>query len=298
MSNVFFTTANEINYAVIKRLKALGHHSTVLANTEETVKTAEYAGASVLRGNLTDLESYADSLKASDIVFHSPNFFNIEFFAFEGQVIDTIVNALKGLNKTIIYTSSSWVLGDTGKILADEKTPVAPISLAAPLAQFESRVLDSAKYGTRAIVIRPATVYGYKGDSVDEYIRLARADKAAYYVGNGENYVSFLALEDLVELYVAALERGVAGAVYHGSNGKALKSKEYAEIVSTVFGFKSVGLPQSELKAKFGALAEAYSLDQQIAFNRSKEELKWEPKNIDLLSYIKRVEQALTVNVK
>ena len=299
MANVFFTGVTEINSALIKRFIDKGYTATVLTQTEQAAKTAKSAGAQTVIGELNRPETYIDALKNSEIVFHAPNIYDLEGAPSESVAIETIIKALDGTKKTFVYTSNTWVLGDTNTVLADEKTPLAPIALVAPLAQFEDKVLHAAKRDIRSIVVRTAGVYGYEGDFIQEYVATTIREKAAYFVGNGENYISVIALDDLLDLYVAVIEKGVAGTVYHAANGHALKTKELATIVGQAVGVtKTVGLNQTELKAKYGALSEAYALSQQIAFVHSKEQLKWAPKNTDLKSYVEKTEKALAAGVR
>lgn len=283
MSNVFFTRTTEVTQALIARLQAEGHKTTVLA--PETVAT------------------YTDAVKAAikdaDIVIHTPTVFDLEAQQSEYTTVDTIINALEGTQKTLILASNTWVLGDTGKVLAEEKTPVAPITLVAPLAQLEDKVIQAAKKGIRSIVIRHANVFGFKGDFVHEYLETAIREKTAYFTGNGENKFSVVALEDLVDLYARAIAKGTAGDIYHAANGKAWTTKEFAETAGKVVGVqKTQGLSAPELKIKYGALAEALNLNQQITFDQTKERLQWTPKVTEFKTYIEQVEKELATAVR
>ncbi len=211
MANVFFTGVTEINSALIKRFIDKGYTATVLTQTEQAAKTAKSAGAQTVIGELNRPETYIDALKKSEIVFHAPNIYDLEGAPFESVAIETIIKALDGTKKTFVYTSNTWVLGDTNTVLADEKTPLAPIALVAPLAQFEDKVLHAAKRDIRSIVVRAASVYGYEGDFIQEYVATTIREKAAYFVGNGENYISVIALDDLLDLYVSSHREGRCG---------------------------------------------------------------------------------------
>jgi nucleoside-diphosphate-sugar epimerase len=101
-----------------------------------------------------------------------------------------------------------------------------------------------------------------------------------------------IALEDLVALYLLVIEKGIAGAIYHGASGRALTSKEFAAQVGEAVGVtKTLGLSQSQLKENYGALAEAYSLNQQISFIQTKEKLNWAPRQTDIKPYIQQIEK-------
>jgi len=298
MPNVFLTGLSAVNLALIKKLHTKGYKTTVLVQNEESVEVAKTVGASPVTGDLVRPKTYVHLLKEADIVLHTPNIFDLESGPLESVAVETITRALENTHKTFIYTSHTWVLGSANNILADEKTPVAPISLVAPLAHFEKKVLQSAQTGIRSIVVRLANVYGYRGDFLETYIKRTVREKTAYFAGDGYNSLSIVALEDLLDLYLAAIEKGLAGSIYHGANGKPVSGKNFAELVGRIVGVpESIGLTHAELKVSYGALAEAYSLNQKISFKHTKEELNWVPEHLDLKPYIERAEMNLAAGI-
>ncbi|MDR3617431.1 MAG: NAD-dependent epimerase/dehydratase family protein [Candidatus Obscuribacterales bacterium] len=298
MPNVFLTGVSAVNLALIKKLLSNGYKTTVLVQNKESMELAKTVGAIPVAGDLIRPETYVQLLKEADIVLHSPNIFDLGAGPLESVAVETITSVLKDTHKTFIYTSHTWVLGSANNILADEKTPVAPISLVAPLAHFEKKVLQAAHTGIRSIVVRLANVYGYKGDFVETYIKRTVREKTAHFAGDGYNSLSIIALEDLLDLYLVAIDKGVAGAIYHGANGKPVSGKNFAELVGRIVGVpETIGLSHAELKVSYGALAEAYSLNQKISFKHTKEELNWVPEHLDLKPYIEQAEMNLSAGL-
>jgi hypothetical protein len=84
----------------------------------------------------------------------------------------------------------------------------------APRAETETIVLKAA--GVRGIVIRPGLVYGDgKGYDLPNLIALAKKHAAAPHLGAGGVRQGYVHIDDLVGLYVLALERAPAGAILH-----------------------------------------------------------------------------------
>jgi nucleoside-diphosphate-sugar epimerase len=156
MANVFFTGITPVNAALIQALQNKGYKTVVLAQDEQALRTAQALGAQAVNGHISRPDTYIDSVKAADIVFHTPNIYDLEGSAADATAVEAITKQLTGSKKTFVYTSHTWVLGDAKNVLADEKTPVAPISLVAPLAHNEQAVLKSAGQDIRAIVVRAA----------------------------------------------------------------------------------------------------------------------------------------------
>jgi len=80
----------------------------------------------------------------------------------------------------------------------------------APRVETETAVLKAA--AVRGIVIRPGLVYGEgKGYDLPNLIALAKKHGAAPHLGAGGVRQGYVHIDDLVRLYVLALERGVVG---------------------------------------------------------------------------------------
>jgi nucleoside-diphosphate-sugar epimerase len=152
------------------------------------------------------------------------------------QTVDEILKNLQNSNKTFIYTSGTWILGNTGDVLADETTPTNPISEAIYRVEVEKRVLAAKNNGIKTIVIRPTIVYGHGGGLIGGFLATAKMDGYARYVGTGENRISTVHVDDLAKLYFLAAEKAEAGTILHASNDKPIKLREVAELVAEAAG--------------------------------------------------------------
>ena len=84
----------------------------------------------------------------------------------------------------------------------------------APRVETETAVLKAA--AVRGIVIRPGLVYGEgKGYDLPNLIALAKKHGAAPHLGAGGVRQGYVHIDDLVRLYVLALEHAPAGAMLH-----------------------------------------------------------------------------------
>lgn len=295
MANIFLTSATGyIGEAVAAALQSR-HTISALAYSEQPADKLQRSGIKVYRGDLKDTATYKDALKEADVVIHTAAVYGPDFAKYDTLTVDTILAALKGTGKTFIYTSGTWVLGDTGSVLADEKTPTNPIALVAFRAANEEKVVNAAKSGVHTIVIRPTIVFGNEKGIVGQWIKQARETGESTYVGNGDNYSSYIHIDDLAQLYVSAIESGAAGSIYHGSNGQPVKGRELAELVAKAAPVETKrGLTGDETREKYGPLAEAFSLNQHIDNTRAKLELGFSPKYLLNLETIGKKELVTT----
>jgi nucleoside-diphosphate-sugar epimerase len=278
-----------IGSAVAQALQKAGHKVTGLARTEEKAKRLESQGMRSLIGDLQKPEALAAAARAAESVIHTANTNDANSAQVDAAVVRAILKALEGTGKPFVYTSGVWVLGSTGDKVADERTPVNPTPLVAQRPAIEQEVLAGKDRGVRAIVIRPALVYG-RGGSIPRMLeQSARETGAARYVGDGRNRWPFVDVDDLAQLYVLALEKAAPGSLYNAAHGPSYRVREVAEAASIGAGAKgkTQAWPLEEARKTMHAFADALVLDQQISGEKAKKELGWSPRAASVLDDLK-----------
>jgi nucleoside-diphosphate-sugar epimerase len=280
---IFLTGATGyIGSAVAEALLAAGHSVAGLARTVEAEQTIRDRGMTPVPGDLKSAPSLASRMESVDGVINAGTTNDGHT---DTDAVTAMLEALKGTNKPFVYTSGVWVLGNTGEQPADETAPLNPIRIVEWRPAAEQRVLDAAKQGVRAIVIRPAIVYGRGGGLPGMFVQSAHESGAAQYFGDGQNRWPFVHVEDLADLYVRAVEKAPAGTLLHAADGPSVRLKDLAEAGS--FGADAGGhiisLPVEQAPAKLGPLAEAFLLDQVISGEKAKQLLGWNPHAVGIL---------------
>jgi nucleoside-diphosphate-sugar epimerase len=201
------------------------------------------------------------------------------------QAVRTLLEAITGTGKRFLYTSGVRVLGDTGGKVADETWPTRPIALVAWRTGVEQLVLQAAQQRVLPIVIRPGLVYGRGAGIPAGFVQSARDKGAAQYVGTGLNHWPAIHVEDLADLYVRAIERATAGALFHAADDSKHTVKEIAEAASFGAGAKgrTESWPLEEARKTLGAYADALALDQLISSEKARTTLGWKPRCDDIL---------------
>jgi nucleoside-diphosphate-sugar epimerase len=259
-----------VGSAVAAALVRAGHAVTALNRTPEKDRMLLHLGVSPVRGDLADPSTYERVAALHDTLVH------IGFEDPETDLIalETLIGAARAdSGRQLVYTSGTWVLGDTHGQVAYENTPVrAPARVVAWRGEHEQLVLLAADEGVTPSVVRPGLVYGGKGGLVSPYFASAAETGAATYVGHGRNHLSLVYREDLAQLYRLVVEKRGWG-IFHGVDGVPLVVEEVARAASEVVG--AGGATRSV--TSHGALAEALSLDQKVGTRRSGE-LGWKPR--------------------
>jgi nucleoside-diphosphate-sugar epimerase len=184
---VFLTGATGyIGSAIADALQAAGHQVTGLVRSDEGAGRLQKRGIMPVPGDIQTPESFLHVVRSSDGVIHAANTNDANASLVDRGVVEAIVSALEGSDKPFVYTSGVWVLGNTGSTPADETAPLNPIPPVEWRPAVEDFVLDSASRRVRAIVIRPAMVYGRGGGAVAMMNGSANTG-VVQYIGEGKN---------------------------------------------------------------------------------------------------------------
>jgi nucleoside-diphosphate-sugar epimerase len=287
---VFLTGATGyIGTAVTEALQKAGHKVSGLARTPEKAKQLEARGVRASLGDLLKTETVSAPARAAEGVIHMANTNDANAAQVDAAVVRAILKGLEGTGKPFLYTSGVWVLGSTGDKVADEQTPLNPTPLVAHRPAMEQEVLGNKDRGVRAIVIRPALVYGRGGSIPKMLAQSARETGAARYVGDGQNRWPFVDVDDLAQLYVLALEKAPPGSLYNAAHGPSYRVREVAEAASIGAGAKgkTQAWPLDEARKTMHAFADALVLDQQVSSEKAKKELGWSPRAASVLEDLK-----------
>jgi nucleoside-diphosphate-sugar epimerase len=135
--------------------------------------------------------------------------------------------------RAFVYTGSTGVFGQRDGGEVDERTPPAPASPAAEvLVEAERLVLGAASGGVPAMVLRLSGLYGPGRAWPVERVRAGMLG-----LGPGdEAWMNLCHLDDAVTSVLAAIDRGVAGAIYHASDAHPPRRRELVEWVAARLG--------------------------------------------------------------
>jgi len=301
-----------IGAAVARKLSALGHEITALSRSEAAAEKLRTAGLSPVPGDFTDPASLAAPAAAADAIVSTASIGQVEgtpeSFARDRDAVAAMTAAIAGSGKPLIFTSGSAIFGVFTKgeasptvfdedhavplpdsVFAPSEAEVPALFIAgfggamAPRAETETAVMGAT--GIRGIAIRPGLVYG-GGDGYDvlNLIALAKAHGAAPHLGAGGVRQGYVHIDDLVELYILALERAPAGAMLHAVTDE-IALGDLAMAVSRLVGAggRTEALSLMEMFARGGGGGVSLSVNKRLASDKTRRLLDWTPRRYDLL---------------
>ena len=287
---VFITGASGfIGSAIVKDVLAAGHHVVGLARSDTSAKLLESLGAEVLRGSLDDLDSLKHGAANSDGVIHCAFVHDFSDYASsikkDQLAIQTLGAALEGTNRPLIV--SSGILGLSNNRFATEQDQA---SLEMPRAAAEEITISFSSKDVRSSVIRlPPSVHD-KGDHafIPMIISIAREKGVSAYIGEGLNRWPSVHRVDVAQLYRLALEKGTAGARYHGVADEGIPFRNIAEAIGKRLNVPVVSKPVEEAIDHFGWLGHFIRFDSPASSKHTQQELGWRPTQNSLLADIEQ----------
>lgn len=290
---VFVTGATGfIGSAIVQELINAGHQVVGLARSDAAADALTRLGIEVHRGALDDLDSLKRGAAASDGVIHTAFIHDFSDYAANGETdrraVEALGAALVGSDRPLVITSGTMVL-PSGR-LGSEDEESDPNSTAAPRVASEKVALSMASQGVRASVVRlPPSVHG-DGDRafVPALIAIAREKGVSAYVGDGLNRWPAVHRLDAAHLFRLALEKGSAGARFHGVADEGVPVKQIAEVISQHLNVPIVAKSPEEAADHFGWLGHFLSVDCPASSALTQERLEWIPRQPGLIADLDR----------
>lgn len=238
-----------------------------------------------LVGSLRKPKHFKDIAARSVVIIHSAMINHPEGESLDREAIQALLAACKNEPpKTLIYTSSLWVLGNSKNRPLTEQSPCNPAEAVAWLPEIEALVLNNQVSG--GLVIRPGIVYGQGGGLTGTWFRRASSDSFVQIVGDGLNHWAMVHIDDLAQGILKAARSGLGGEVFNLAEPKHHIVMKLASAAALAAGSdrQLEFIPLDKASREIGRLAEALALDQIVDVSKARDVLGWQSRHEGFIS--------------
>lgn len=279
-----------IGSAVVAELLGAGHTVLALSRSDDSAAAARRAGATAIRGGLSDLDVIRDGAEQSDGAIHLA--FSNDFssqdaltkaIAEETAAITAIGDVFVGSDRPFAVVSGTpWIPGRA----STEDDPLPTEGLVGGRGRTVTATLALGERGVRTSAIRmPRTVHDNgAGGFAGLLTQIARSTGVSGYPGDGAQRWPAVHALDAAVLFRLALENAPAASSWHAVADEGDAVRDIAAMIG-----KKLGLPTKQVPAEsFGPLGEIFAMDQPSSSAVTRTRLGWTPTHLSLLDDLDR----------
>jgi nucleoside-diphosphate-sugar epimerase len=289
---VFVTGASGwVGSATVAELLEAGHQVVGLARSDHSATALEAKGATVLRGDLDDLDALRRGAADADAVVHLANKHDwsnpAESNRAERAAVETLAETLVGSDRPFVVAAG--VAGLAQGRPGTEADPSPAVGPDSPRGGSENLALDYVDRGVRTISARFApTVHGIGDHGFIAYITAtARRHGVSAYIGDGSAAWAAVHRSDTARLLRLGLDQAAAGSILHAVAEEGVPTRDIAEAIGQALDVPVTSIAPEDAVDHFGFIGSFFAMDLSATSIRTRELLDWTPTGPTLLEDIK-----------
>jgi uncharacterized protein (TIGR01777 family) len=152
---------------------------------------------------------------------------------------------------TLVQAGSLALYGNAGDRVCDEDAPHGKDFSAGVCEQWEAAFAETPTPRTRRVLLRVGFALGRGGGALGPLAKLARCFLGGT-VGSGQQYISWLHVDDLNEMFIQAIERPDISGAYNATGPAPATNAEFMRELRRAVG-RPWSPPAPEWAVRFGA---------------------------------------------
>jgi uncharacterized protein len=162
----------------------------------------------------------------------------------------------------LVSASAVGYYGDRGDERLVEDSPAGGDFLAELCVAWEAAALAAAAHGLRVCVLRTGVVLDRSGGALAKMLPAFRLGVGGAVAG-GRQFISWIALEDLVDLYLAALEDARFIGPFNATAPEPVRNAEFSRALGRALHRPArLPVPGAALRLRYGAMAQIVTASQ------------------------------------
>jgi uncharacterized protein len=165
--------------------------------------------------------------------------------------------------RVLISASASGYYGDRGEEVLTESSPAGHDFLAEICKEWEREARTAEIFGVRVAIVRIGLVLGKDGGALKQMLTPFRLGVGGR-LGSGRQWMPWIHIDDLIEMFVFALDRTVSGPL-NGAAPQPVRNAQFtAALARTIHRPAIFPVPRFALKLMFGEMAEIVFASQRM----------------------------------
>lgn len=186
-----------------------------------------------------------------------------------------VVEVLEKLNKkpkVFVSTSAIGIYGSRGPEELNENSTLADDFLGKVCKDWENEANKARNHGARVVIIRTGVVLGRNGGALEKMLPIFKMG-AGGPVGSGNQYMSWIQIEDLAAMYIEALKNESIKGPFNGTAPYPATNAEFSKILGKVLRRPAfMPAPAFALKLVFGEMSQLLLEGQKVLPVKFKEQ--------------------------
>jgi len=172
------------------------------------------------------------------------------------------VEALTQRPRVLVSASAVGFYGDRGDELLAEDSAAGEDFLAGVCSAWEEAALAAGALGLRVCVLRTGVVLDRRGGALAKMLPAFRMGIGGPVAG-GRQYISWIALADLIALYLAAIDDDRYRGAFNATAPAPVRNAEFSRALGRALHRPAVApVPAAALRLLYGSMAEIVTASQ------------------------------------
>lgn len=272
--NITLTGASGfIGNALITRLKAEGHQLYLLGRSAPKDPSLKFAKWDALGSALPP----ADSIAGADAIIHLAGEPVAQRWSDEikRKIRDSRINGTRRLVDAIEAAGDKWpkiliagsaigYYGNRGDDVVTEASKPGKGFLPDVCVAWETAALSASNCGVRVVCVRTGIVLGRDGGALAQMLPIFRMG-AGGRVGSGKQWMSWIHLDDLVEIFLLALHTETLRGPINGTCPSPATNADVTSVLASVIHRPAaMSVPEFGLKMLYGEMAQILIEGQRV----------------------------------
>ena len=188
---------------------------------------------------------------------------------YDSRIVGTrnLISTMKSVShppKVLVSTSAIGIYGDRGDEEINENSNPADDFLGKLCQDWEAEANAAAEFGTRVVNVRVGIVLGKGGGALARMLPIFKLGGGGR-LGSGEQFMSWIHIEDLASMYIEALKNNSIQGPVNGTSPYPTRNLEFTKVLSkTLHRPAFMPAPKFAIKLAFGEMSQILLGGQKV----------------------------------